>query len=248
MTTSVGAVRFDDRAMWVELKDGRTVGVLLARFPRLLNATLEQRNAFEVTEAGLRWKAIELEIPLGRLLAENENALRQPIDWSDGSLLATEYTTLAAHYFHEDNYFLRAFGLFGTINTALLTLYGSNLIIHQQIPIQLAFIILGFVTTIAWSMSLIRVRYLRRKIENRIEEIEKAVQDYWHRTNNDPPFPLLRIRNRVETAKYFAERYPVSKVMRLIPIAFGVIWLGILAIFVIGLLRSVTSQQWLNAV
>lgn len=33
MTTSAKAVRFDDDCMWVELDDGRVVGVPLAWFP-----------------------------------------------------------------------------------------------------------------------------------------------------------------------------------------------------------------------
>ncbi len=34
-------VRFDDDSMWVELSDGRTLGVPPAWFPRLLRATPE---------------------------------------------------------------------------------------------------------------------------------------------------------------------------------------------------------------
>ena len=40
MIISATAVRFDENTMWVDLKpDGRTLGVPLAWFPRLLNAT-----------------------------------------------------------------------------------------------------------------------------------------------------------------------------------------------------------------
>jgi hypothetical protein len=38
MTISPTAVRFDDRTMWVDSTDGRTLGVPLAWFPRLMNA------------------------------------------------------------------------------------------------------------------------------------------------------------------------------------------------------------------
>jgi hypothetical protein len=34
MSISATAVRFDEHAMWVELSDGRTLGVPLAWFPR----------------------------------------------------------------------------------------------------------------------------------------------------------------------------------------------------------------------
>ena len=54
MSSSVKAtsVRFDDDSMWVELSDGRTLGVPLAWFPRLLRATPEQRDACRITRAG----------------------------------------------------------------------------------------------------------------------------------------------------------------------------------------------------
>ena len=43
MGSSVKAtcVRFDDDSMWFELSDGRTLGVPLVWFPRLLRATPE---------------------------------------------------------------------------------------------------------------------------------------------------------------------------------------------------------------
>ena len=44
MDISATAVRFDDDSMWVELSDGRTLGVPYAWFPRLLNATPKQRE------------------------------------------------------------------------------------------------------------------------------------------------------------------------------------------------------------
>ena len=42
MTISASDVRFDEATMWVALSDGRTIGVPLAWFPRLL-ATTEAR-------------------------------------------------------------------------------------------------------------------------------------------------------------------------------------------------------------
>ncbi|CAI1039231.1 Protein of uncharacterised function (DUF3532) [Serratia marcescens] len=43
MRISAKRVSFDDATMWVELSDARIIGVPLAWFPRLLNATQEQR-------------------------------------------------------------------------------------------------------------------------------------------------------------------------------------------------------------
>jgi hypothetical protein len=44
MTISATAVRFDDHMMWVDLTDGRILGVPLAWSPRLLRATPAQRQ------------------------------------------------------------------------------------------------------------------------------------------------------------------------------------------------------------
>jgi hypothetical protein len=38
---------FDSDTMWIELADGRKLGVHLAYFPRLIDATPEQRQAYE---------------------------------------------------------------------------------------------------------------------------------------------------------------------------------------------------------
>jgi hypothetical protein len=69
MSTSAKAVRFDDCTMWIDLSDGRTLGVPLAWFPRLLNATAEQREAFEIGRYGLHWETIDEDISIEGLLA-----------------------------------------------------------------------------------------------------------------------------------------------------------------------------------
>ena len=68
MKVSVTAVRFDDDSMWVDLSDGRTIGVPLAWFPRLLNATPEQREAVEIGRFGLHWEDIDEDISIAGLL------------------------------------------------------------------------------------------------------------------------------------------------------------------------------------
>lgn len=47
MTISATGVRFDEHTMWVELTEGRTLGVPLAWFPRLLRATPAERAQVE---------------------------------------------------------------------------------------------------------------------------------------------------------------------------------------------------------
>lgn len=69
MTTSPAAVRFDEHTMWVDLTDGRTIGVPLAWFPRLLNATPAQREQVELSRVGLHWEAIDEDISIAGLLA-----------------------------------------------------------------------------------------------------------------------------------------------------------------------------------
>lgn len=55
--------------MWVTLSDGRTLGVPLAWFPRLLRATPEQREQVRLTSRGLHWGALEEDISVAGLLA-----------------------------------------------------------------------------------------------------------------------------------------------------------------------------------
>jgi len=62
-------VRFDDDNLWVDLDDGRVVGVPLAWFPRLLAATPEQRTAFELSPRGIHWEALDEDISIDGLLA-----------------------------------------------------------------------------------------------------------------------------------------------------------------------------------
>ncbi len=63
------AVRFDDDSMWIDLEDGRTLGVPLAWFPRLLHATPAQLSAVEMSRAGLHWEDLDEDISITGLLA-----------------------------------------------------------------------------------------------------------------------------------------------------------------------------------
>jgi Protein of unknown function (DUF2442) len=62
------SVSFDEECMWVELSDGRTLGIPLAWFPRLLHATPAQRSRVELSLAGLHWDEIDEDISLAGLL------------------------------------------------------------------------------------------------------------------------------------------------------------------------------------
>ncbi|MDB5576151.1 MAG: hypothetical protein JWR80_1327 [Bradyrhizobium sp.] len=63
------AVRFDEAQMWVELDDGRTLGIPLAWFPRLIHGTMEQRAEVRISPSGLHWEALDEDISIVGLLA-----------------------------------------------------------------------------------------------------------------------------------------------------------------------------------
>ncbi len=71
MTTSVSAthVRFDADSMWVDLSDGRVLGIPLAWFPRLLHASPEQRTDLRISSRGLHWESLDEDISIAGLLA-----------------------------------------------------------------------------------------------------------------------------------------------------------------------------------
>jgi Protein of unknown function (DUF2442) len=63
------AVRFDEDSFWVDLEDGRTLGIPLAWFPRLLHGTTEQRALVELSRDGLHWEELDEDISIAGLLA-----------------------------------------------------------------------------------------------------------------------------------------------------------------------------------
>lgn len=66
---SATQVRFDQDSIWVELSDGRTIGVPLAWFPRLLHSTTEQREQVRISSRGLHWEVLDEDISIAGLLA-----------------------------------------------------------------------------------------------------------------------------------------------------------------------------------
>ncbi len=71
MNTLATSLKFDDDTMWVQLADGRVIGVPLAWFPRLLRASPKQRLQFEISGGGqgLHWDALDEDISVAGLLA-----------------------------------------------------------------------------------------------------------------------------------------------------------------------------------
>ncbi len=63
------AVRFDDAMMWVDLEDGRNLGVPLAWFPRLLHGAPELRERVSISAMGLHWDELDEDISIAGLIA-----------------------------------------------------------------------------------------------------------------------------------------------------------------------------------
>ncbi len=69
------SVKFDEDSMWVALEDGRTIGVPLAWFPRLLKGSDRARQDFFISPSGLHWEELDEDISIESLLA---NRLENP--------------------------------------------------------------------------------------------------------------------------------------------------------------------------
>jgi hypothetical protein len=81
MNISAKALSFDEHTMWVELSDGRALGVPLAWFPRLLRATPEQRAQYQLSYSGngLHWDCLDEDISVAGLLAgQGDQTHRRP--------------------------------------------------------------------------------------------------------------------------------------------------------------------------
>lgn len=70
MNISAKALSFDEHTMWVDLDDGRCLGVPLAWFPRLLRATPAQRADYHISYSGngLHWDHLDEDISVAKLL------------------------------------------------------------------------------------------------------------------------------------------------------------------------------------
>lgn len=71
-------VAFDEDQMWVRLDDGRTIGVPLAWYPRLLNASPEDRRKVWISPSGLHWDELDEDISVAGLLAGRGDVTQAP--------------------------------------------------------------------------------------------------------------------------------------------------------------------------
>ena len=78
----VRAVRvwFDDDSVWLGLEDGRQVSAPLAFYPRLLNATKEQRENYEFIGPGIgiHWEDLDEDLSVeGIVLGKKDRTSRR---------------------------------------------------------------------------------------------------------------------------------------------------------------------------
>lgn len=79
MTISATDVRFDADTMWVDLDDGRTLGIPLAWFPRLLSADKASRLDYALSPGGIHWDALDEDISVDGLLAgRGDQTMKRP--------------------------------------------------------------------------------------------------------------------------------------------------------------------------
>ncbi len=71
-------VWFDEQRLFVQLSDGRQLGVPLAWYPRLLKATDEQRAAVWLSPAGLHWDDLDEDISVEGLIAGRGDMTHRP--------------------------------------------------------------------------------------------------------------------------------------------------------------------------
>lgn len=62
-------VVFDDDCFWVSLADGRTIGVPLAWYPRLLHGDKDARQDFFLSPSGIHWEQLDEDVSVAGILA-----------------------------------------------------------------------------------------------------------------------------------------------------------------------------------
>jgi hypothetical protein len=67
-TVVATSVRVTDKAITVELDDGRTVTVPTAWYPRLVHATAAERARYEIDSVGVTWPDIDADFSIRGLL------------------------------------------------------------------------------------------------------------------------------------------------------------------------------------
>lgn len=61
-------VRFDEATMWVDLSDGRTIGLPLAWYPRLNGAAEDALRDHFLTPSGVHWETLDEDLSVRGML------------------------------------------------------------------------------------------------------------------------------------------------------------------------------------
>jgi hypothetical protein len=61
-------VKVDDDTIWARLADGREIRVPIAWFPRLANASPEDRRIFEFDDIGIHWPKVDEDLSIAGFL------------------------------------------------------------------------------------------------------------------------------------------------------------------------------------
>lgn len=129
--------------------------------------------------------------------------------------LMHEYGLLSAHYFHEDNFYLKTNTIFMTLNAVMVGFLGGKLgraSINFSNDFLLIFSIIGLVSVISWGLTLMRTHVYRSKIDERIVEIESNFPD------------ILKIRTKRSAIPLYA-KIPSSMIILILPAVFSFVWL-----------------------
>ena len=94
MPISAERVTFDEDTMWVALSDGRTLGIPLAWFPRLMRATVAERAEVAISPFGQHWEALDEDISVAGLIA-GRGIWRRWDRWCEGKWRAQKQVTVA---------------------------------------------------------------------------------------------------------------------------------------------------------
>ena len=164
------------------------------------------------------------------VLEEPRERHSPPID--QGEWLLEEYRQLSQHYFHEDNYYLKANAFFSALDTALLAVYSTR---PDDLPVpqlEWGLPMVGFIASLVWLLTLIRIKYLREKHLERLDQLEFHVRQVVRDSGEEFVLgPSPSIPKGDSDSILF--RVPATYVIQAIPVTFIAIWLYLFEISLI---------------
>lgn len=76
MDVSTTAAEFNGGRVWLQLSDGRTLGLLLICFPTLQGTISAQLTEFELSPRGIHWESLNEDLSLEGLLTAKSLAIK----------------------------------------------------------------------------------------------------------------------------------------------------------------------------